>query len=75
MVFDCPSSAGSVRYGYCQHEMVSSAAPRPVTAQHLTIFPVGEAIRQPFTGRAAIDILRSNIDEVLLAKTAGGFGT
>jgi hypothetical protein len=48
---------------------------RPITAQHLTIFLVGEAIRQPFTGRAAIDILPRNIDEVLLAKTARGFGT
>jgi hypothetical protein len=26
MVFDCPSSAGSVRYGSCEHELVSPTA-------------------------------------------------
>jgi hypothetical protein len=48
---------------------------RPLTAQHLTVFLIGEVMRRPFTGRAAIVILRRNIDEVLLAKTTGGFGT
>src|SRR5215831_12739673 len=49
------------------------ASGRPVAAQHSAMLLNGEAIRQPFTGRAAVDVLGRNIDEVLLAKTTCGF--
>src|SRR6516165_10504650 len=45
----------------------------PVAAQHSAMLLNGEAIRQPFTSRTAVDVLGRNIDEVLLAKTTCGF--
>jgi hypothetical protein len=42
----------------------------PVAAQHLASFLGREPIGQPLAGRTAIDIVRRNVDEVLLAETA-----
>src|SRR5271154_7346751 len=44
-----------------------------VTTQLLSVFHGGEGVLQPLSGRAAIDVLVRQIDEVLLAKAAFQF--
>ena len=46
----------------------------PIAAQHLGIFLAREAKSEPLAGRAAIDVLGSDIDKVLIAETARGLG-
>ena len=54
-------------------ERTALASGRPITAQCLTILLGCEAVGELFAGRAAIDVLSCNIDEVLLAEAACGF--
>jgi len=55
-------------------ERAGSAYGGPVTAQPQPVLDVGVAIGQPFAGRAAIDVLPGQIDEVLLAEATLGLG-
>src|SRR5262245_65482737 len=54
-------------------ECAVPASGGPVAAQHSAMLLNGEAIRQPFTCRTAVDVLGRNIDQVLLAKTTCSF--
>src|SRR6202049_1706200 len=51
-------------------EHTGPARVRPITVECLTLFFVGIIILQFLTGRAAIGVLRRQIDEVLLAEAA-----
>src|SRR5712691_6333497 len=54
-------------------ERTGPARVRPITVEFLTFFFVGIIILQFLTGRAAIGVLRRQIDEVLLAEAAFRF--
>src|SRR5262245_62617387 len=50
------------------------ACARPIAADRLAVLHARAAVRQPFTGRTAIDVVGSDVDEVLLPEAAFRLG-
>ncbi len=55
-------------------ERTAQTGCRPIATQRLAVFLVRIPIGQPLAGRATIDIVLDDIDEVLLAKAPFGLG-
>ena len=69
--------ARDAAFGPCRAlglERAGPAGARPIAAQRLAVLLAREAIGQPLAGGTAIDVIRGDIDEVLLAEAALGFG-
>ena len=63
---------GGDRHHLCPNPSVS-LRPAAVAPQHLAVFLVRVAIGEPLASRTSIDILVSDVDEVLLAKRPSDF--